>query len=201
MADSIDPGDLPADIQRMFGDLDAAKPPTGFMPLPFYGVSDTELQGSPSDAEVQQAFQVPAAVFDLELPWTTKNGRVLNKFGVRIGSFENWEQADAIVATMNASHTMLEAMARLNAAAAGVPSAPVPDPEPVDASLQIVDKNMADLIEEAGKKLRRLQAKGSKAAHLRVGELEFFLDPNLDDTAYVKSTNGQIETIRQFKLP
>lgn len=100
---------------------------TGFSPSSFYP-PNKQPTPAPTESEVAQAFQVPAAVFDLELPWTVKQGRVCNKFGVRIGSFENWEQADAVAAMMNASHQMLETIAAMQTAAepAVEPAPPAP---------------------------------------------------------------------------
>lgn len=68
-----------------------------------------------AEPDVDAAFaQTPAAVFDLELPWTNDCGVIKNKYGIRVAKFENWEQADAVVATMNGSQQLIDAVAALN---------------------------------------------------------------------------------------
>ena len=84
------------------------------------------------EPDVDAAFATPqAVVFELDLPWSNDCGTIKNKYGIRIARFENWEQADAVVATMNGSQQLMEAVAQINASA--VP-AETPGVTPVVAS-------------------------------------------------------------------
>lgn len=92
-----------------------------------------DLDGPAKDEpDVDKAFaETPAAVFDLELPWTNDCGRILNRYGVQISTFANWEHAEAVVATMNGSQALVDAVAAINAA--GIQPAPT-DPPRVEIS-------------------------------------------------------------------
>lgn len=56
-------------------------------------------------------------MFELNTPWTADNGRVLDKYGVRLGSFENHETAEAVVNLMNNVVPLLEGVQKLQEAA------------------------------------------------------------------------------------
>lgn len=123
---------------------------------------DTD-QDVTAEPDVESAFaQVQPVVFDNELPWTVDTGRVLNRFGVCIARFENWEQADAVVAMMNATQALIEAATAINAAslppAPPAPAAPlgglafegIPikvDPM-LDGSLMFTNKQMREAAED-----------------------------------------------------
>lgn len=111
----------PSRADDPFDVIDGLLPPAqGNTPMD-YGVSDVGAQG---DMEALFATAAPAAMFDLELPWTAEQGQVLNKYGVPIAKFGNWEAAEAVVAMMNGATDLLQKISEL--------PAPAPAQEPVD---------------------------------------------------------------------
>lgn len=144
----------------------------------------------PTEPDVEKAFAAPqAAVFDLELPWTNDCGVIKNKYGIRIAKFENWEQADAVVATMNGSQQLMEAVAQINA----VGDAPVSTQE--TTRIQLSDENPSGLSDaEVNKIMATINP--PPGTEIMFNGIRVVADPNLPAGTFVATEPNSVRVIQ-----